>query len=876
MFRNILFVVFFFFSFIGFSQFKMKLDSLKNADNYSEFIYTSLDEFSKKPTIGNLTLLKFVEESLWRNPSAYNERLASIYFNVNYGYYLKEFGDLRQSVLKYEKAKNTFQNNSFLNYDIIEFCLKPLANNYTRLGDFNRAEDILKTTIQIAQELKNTTHLISGYQNLAIVKRSTGNFETAINYLNEAEKLSSSNQTISKLYSDKAINYLMLNNLEEVQKFVKFSSKNNIEKNTQIIFRNHKTLGAVFFQKNEYKNALLNFNKALNVGLEYFGKNNREVAKLHNAIAKCYVKLNDFDNGETSYRTALESLFVLKGNFSENIYAENTLKESFDGLAEVYSLTNSLEKAIEYYGYSFLVDKEIQQTISSQESKVLMQQEIKKRSEACIDICYELFQNSNNLKWIEKAFQFSKNSKFSVLNEANFSANSKSKFATDSLVQQEQNLKLKKSKLTKSIALEELKQKNANVELLAKLVKERDEVSNKLQLLKVELQKKYHSIYNTSQEFSIKYIQENVLLNNQNLIDFFDGEKSIYRFVISKQKPISILKIQKDEKFKKYLLNFIELFESDRGSEIQNNIQNYTNLGYYLYEKLFNNIEGNQLVIIPDGLLNFVPFDALITEQTPVLNFEKLPYLVKKSQIQLAYSVSSLIKNKEKKPLKFIGYFPVFNNNHRNLSALNYTLLEAENIKKELTGLFLLNNKASKNSFERNAKNASIIHLSTHASAGSFYQPPAIEFYNETLFLPEIYGYNLSADLLVLSACETGLGVVRKGEGAMSLARGFSYAGVKNVLVSLWKVNDKATAQLMTNFYKNYSKTNSKSESLHQSKLDYLNDNEVSSLKKSPYYWSSFVFIGEVDAGSNSGSKYLWVLIIPFLLIASYFLYKKR
>ena len=79
---------------------------------------------------------------------------------------------------------------------------------------------------------------------------------------------------------------------------------------------------------------------------------------------------------------------------------------------------------------------------------------------------------------------------------------------------------------------------------------------------------------------------------------------------------------------------------------------------------------------------------------------------------------------------------------------------------------------------------------------------------------------------MVLSACETGIGKLQKGEGAMSIARAFQYAGAENILFSLWKINDYAAAQLMTNFYKNFEKTNSFFESNYLSKIDYLKMNK--------------------------------------------------
>ena len=87
-----------------------------------------------------------------------------------------------------------------------------------------------------------------------------------------------------------------------------------------------------------------------------------------------------------------------------------------------------------------------------------------------------------------------------------------------------------------------------------------------------------------------------------------------------------------------------------------------------------------------------------------------------------------------------------------------------------------------------------MIHLSTHAGADETDFAPRIEFIDTSLYLPELYAMKIPADLVVLSACETGLGKFEKGEGVMSLARGFAYAGAGSLVASLWKVNEGSTA----------------------------------------------------------------------------------
>ena len=109
------------------------------------------------------------------------------------------------------------------------------------------------------------------------------------------------------------------------------------------------------------------------------------------------------------------------------------------------------------------------------------------------------------------------------------------------------------------------------------------------------------------------------------------------------------------------------------------------------------------------------------------------------------------------------------------------------------------------------------------------------------LFTPEIFNLRLNAELVVLSACETGIGKLEEGEGVMSLNRAFLYAGARNVVSSFWKVNDKFTSELMTWFYSYIIEGYSYSRALQQAKLRLL-ENESSAYS---LYWAGFAIIGE-------------------------------
>ncbi len=111
------------------------------------------------------------------------------------------------------------------------------------------------------------------------------------------------------------------------------------------------------------------------------------------------------------------------------------------------------------------------------------------------------------------------------------------------------------------------------------------------------------------------------------------------------------------------------------------------------------------------------------------------------------------------------------------------------------------------------------------------------------LYLNEIMHMKLKADLVVISACDTGLGKFQRGEGILSMARGFTYAGAKSILTTLWNIDDQKTPILMKQFYRFLHQGMSKGMALHQAKLYFLD--HFSNEETHPYYWAPFILIGD-------------------------------
>ncbi|MEM9889079.1 MAG: CHAT domain-containing protein, partial [Bacteroidota bacterium] len=317
---------------------------------------------------------------------------------------------------------------------------------------------------------------------------------------------------------------------------------------------------------------------------------------------------------------------------------------------------------------------------------------------------------------------------------------------------------------------------------------------------------------------------------------------------------------------------------SDRVA-FQNDPKSFYELSHRLYKKLLpESIQARvekgeilDLTIVPDAVLNVCAFDALLTQKDVK---GTVPYLIHKANISYTYSIVSLqyqkqLKNENNKNV--LSVIPVFEAQERGLATLEYSTYEKSNMP-TLHSQLLLKEQATRRAFLSNFKDFKVLHFSTHAEADSA-QIPRIEFIDSTLFLPEIYGLPLQNDLVVLSACQTAIGTENSGEGLMSLARAFAYAGAPSLVASLWKVNNKSTSDLMTAFYRHLNDDHSKSAALRQAKLDYLS--EASIAQQSPYYWSGMIFMGadDVVAFERTIPIHFWLLGLGVLLLLGFLVF---
>jgi CHAT domain-containing protein/Tfp pilus assembly protein PilF len=315
----------------------------------------------------------------------------------------------------------------------------------------------------------------------------------------------------------------------------------------------------------------------------------------------------------------------------------------------------------------------------------------------------------------------------------------------------------------------------------------------------------------------------------------------------------------------------------------------------YLIKPFEQQIKDKDLVIIPDAELNKIPFELLIKSNPNLKNVQKwqdLPYLIKQHNISYHYSARLLLDDWQKhktQPTKssgFMAFAPVFddtstgkivsNENVIEQSYLTYVSREdtvsraftndgrlitplpgTEREVKAIYELFNQQNQPAKYYLNDQANEAMVkslnlkpykyLHFATHGLTDEDHPTNSCLILaqkqdstsDNLLTSSEMYGLELDAELVVLSACQTGKGTLKAGEGIIGLTRGLLYAGARNLMVSQWNVNDASTAELMTKFYAKVLAGQSNRQALREAKLELLNSKFAC-----PHYWSAFVLVG--------------------------------
>ncbi|MBS3808473.1 MAG: CHAT domain-containing protein, partial [Bacteroidales bacterium] len=411
------------------------------------------------------------------------------------------------------------------------------------------------------------------------------------------------------------------------------------------------------------------------------------------------------------------------------------------------------------------------------------------------------------------------------------------------------------------------------------------------------LQKEYEALVNKFEQqypryYSLKYNQEVISLpqvqkkmrRGETLVEYVLGRDSIYTFQIEK-KQARLYSMASDTALPQKVLtlrNFLSNRNfSNHGKE---NLEQYQILAHEMYAKLIEPLDlqpGSRLTIIPDDVLSYIPFEILISKKQSFdrVDYSDLSYLMREHQIGYSYSAKVLfnkIPEQNGRGHRLAAFAPTYENIEQvtkfesptrqqyreKLYPLKGIKKEARRITDIIRGDVYSDYEATEARFKESSGDYDILHLAMHTLVDDhnpMYSKMAFtqeKNSGEDGFLNtyEIYSMNLDSRMAVLSSCNTGTGKLEKGEGVISLARGFKYAGCPSIVMTMWPVEDNSSIRLMEYFYQAISKGKSKDEALREAKLRFLENADP--LHAHPYFWAGYILIGDQSSLYTPG--WIW------------------
>ncbi|TXD83836.1 CHAT domain-containing protein [Subsaximicrobium wynnwilliamsii] len=414
-----------------------------------------------------------------------------------------------------------------------------------------------------------------------------------------------------------------------------------------------------------------------------------------------------------------------------------------------------------------------------------------------------------------------------------------------------------------------------------------------LDTLKTRFPKYYKMRYATISQ-PVKNLKR-AIADHTTVVRYLNIDEATYAILINKSEKHLVRLNPKDlQKNVQALTN--ELWDLETSSELLHQLY------VELWQPFEDRINTNHVIIIPNGQLFNLSFESLTPEK--IASFKELETKSLLAKYIISYNYSLLLTNRTASQTlfsdNFIGFAPEFNSKMKTDYTLKIkdsitmdrtylTLLPqpfsknlAQNSSKFFTGESFINEKASKQLFTQHAKEHKIIHIGTHAESNNVSPElsrlifaknvkDSMASEDNSLYTYEIYNQNLSSNLAILTACETGKPTYQAGEGMISLAHAFNYAGSESILTSLWKIDEQSSAAIIENFYGYIKDGLPKDEALQKAKLDYIATAKGRTL--SPQYWAGLVLIGDTLPIHLTSTSYFWywmlggLLVIFFLLV---------
>lgn len=693
----------------------------------------------------------------------------------------------------------------------------------------------------------------------------------------------------------------------------------------------HSLQAQVKEQQENWSAALYNYRLALAKRIKVRGRRHPSIARLYRSIGQVYLKMGNDEAALEAFQRGLH-VYDPKLNLDDpysvpdldhiNEYYPliQLLKDKGDLLLK--QAPNRAAELLPTYRTAIHAIDSLRLLHESDASKLLLSKEAKAVFASAIGLLYQMYQQSPESQYLDEAFRYMEKTKALLLLE------NIRKWRNIRL----RNLGRRKNNNEFNRLLEREKNAKLDLVLLQRLLKDARELRTdedrrpeKINTLEQALRKVTATYESVKEELAQRFPQYYEASYGQSVTDIITVQQTLLKaddtalisYFIHGDRSFALL-VTKDSTAMTELANpavweqDFQLYQNALRAQASTllhdtTFEQYTLSAHQLYRQLLQPLlqelpsNYHRLYLIPDDRLGFLAFEALLTAPAPAAGVDystnHLDYLLESFAPAYGYSATLLVESikvsEDKDQRKnYGGFAPVFSGQPSGGQAVSrdcstgelmYLPYSKESVvtNSELfDGDAFLNEAASLENFRKEAQNYRILQLSTHAcvdDANALFN--VLYFHDTTLANYEIFDIPIRADLIILSACETGNGDLLQGEGIMSLSRGFYYAGCTNVITSLWPADDHATKELMIRLNRNLKKGLDKDDALRLAKLEFMESGTLRTANLAPATWANFILIGNQEEIKLSSTSLPFLLLLSggalFLLIATVYIFQR-
>jgi CHAT domain-containing protein len=839
-------------------------------------------------------------------------------FYVSYSYFRE--GNPSKAVDKMNLALLQSQSHNYkkgvaLSYFGLAYISYHSNQKQKALDLFKQSNSLFPSNFEWMEKARIVNAIGNIYLDFGALELAESHFKRAITYYEKVNYLAGKTTTLTTL----ADVYVLQNSLSKAKETYNLAMAAAVEIDDKFrIALIEEGIGNVEFKEADYEQAIGNYLKALHIYND-IGVN---LPNTENLIGKGYEKKGYYKIARKYYDSALQTNQKTRDFFqlSENLY----------NLSKLDTQESNFDTAINRIKQSINFTESLYADVASVKLKTSYFSSIFDRYELYINLLMRMHKESPSENYVLEALQAVEKSRArSMLESLSLAEANFTRDADVETVQREKEIRVLLN--AKADKLTDLLSSNGEKSETDKISGEINELENELEEIKAKLKQQspvYSAIKNPA-PFDVGEFQRDVLDENSLLLEFSFGQDESYLWLVGKNEFSSYIlppREQIESRIEKLrgLIASREMKADEVIEDYQKRISEAESeyrvaareLSDQLFGQIADKISNKRLIIVPDGKLHYFPVSALPLPHSesnePILLTNETVY-EPSAQTLLLLEKSRKRSEATKKLLIFSD--PIFTNDDARFTPENkpsehtetadkFRFVESLNSlvrltasKDESDSIIDIVGASETDVFSGFAANREqllniktddykIIHFATHGLTNE--QRPELSGIvlsrfdekgrqrDEFFRIHDIYGLNLNADLVVLSACETGLGKEVKGEGLMSLNNAFMQTGAKSVMASLWKVEDGATLNLMKNFYSEMANEKlTPSQALRQAQIKLRQNPQY----QSPFYWAAFTVQGDFRnvpkiSGGYTNKIYLSALI-PVVLLGIY-LYRRK